>query len=352
MLGSAVKLSRLLKLLNRSSLVRHALSRMDSQNKVKRMKWILASVLIACGISSSVASSENKTKKPSVQPVCVMSVATAEKFAQLCSANATATLRELHPQPDPEFDGLQRDGLRGDYIGGIFGTALALVTILMLAATWRSSHKIDYKTKQYQVFAQMLATHEEIIGSLKSGDSVGRDTFGQILSEFSYAYRVTKTVGRKAGWNLEDRIEIAYMYMFFGPKNHTIQLLNMYDKASLLEVNNALADRARNKGGFKGNQNRLAHYFRNLYAAYKLIDTSRLTEDEKYSLARTIRAKLSNYEQAVLTLNITSSLGSAWASEGLVDKYMPIKNVPQHFFEFDNGFQLKERFPNIKFEWE
>jgi hypothetical protein len=100
-----------------------------------------------------------------------------------------------------------------------------------------------------------------------------------------------------------------------------------------------------------GHQNRLAHYFRNLYAAYSFIESSKLTRKEKLDLGKILRSKLSNYEQALLVLNIRSHLGNAWEEDGkLVNVYMPIKNIPEHFFEFDKEFEMKKQFSGVTLE--
>lgn len=104
--------------------------------------------------------------------------------------------------------------------------------------------------------------------------------------------------------------------------------------------------------GFGGHQNRLSHYFRNLFAAFTYIEESPLSVSEKNSLAKVLRSKLSNYEQALLVINIISHQGRAWREMGLVEKYMPIKNVPRYFFSFDENFDLKKQFPLVVFEWE
>ena len=65
-----------------------------------------------------------------------------------------------------------------------------------------------------------------------------------------------------------------------------------------------------------------------------------------------LRSKLSNYEQALLALNVLSHMGQDWQSSGLLRTYKPIKNIPRDFFSFDDSFDLKKAFPYIDFEWE
>lgn len=285
--------------------------------------------------------------------------ASVREVGPLCAAAAApACLSAVAGMPAAEMDTRTVDGLRGDYIGGVFGTIASVVTMLVVFLAWNTSRKTDYTSKAYQVFAEMLRTHEEILSSIQVGEAKGRDAIGHILSEFDFIYKTTKTVAAASGWDLRQRIDIAYTYTYYGPKRHTMIVLSQYSRQHLFAVNNAIAVKSRTmskrtKGRrFTGHQNRLAHYFRNLYAAYSFIESSKLTKKQKLDLGKILRSKLSNYEQALLVLNIRSHLGETWEDGQLVDFYMPIKNVPEHFFEFDKQFEMKKQFPGVTFEWE
>lgn len=258
----------------------------------------------------------------------------------------------------------QYDGLLGDYIGGVWGTVIVALTFLVVLATWRATRRIDYKTKTYQVFAEMLRTHEEIVQSLSLGDVRGRDAIALILSEFSFIYKATQShVPNYATWNLHQRIDVAYTYTYYGPQLQTQRILAKYGAENLKLIGDAVSkkqasnsesqsDRHRQRL-FKGHQNRLSHYFRNLYAIHAFIEGSDLSESEKISLGKVLRSKLSNYEQALLALNVLSHLGEEWKHSGILAKYRPIKNVPRNFFSFDEDhFDIKNEFPYIVFEWE
>lgn len=82
------------------------------------------------------------------------------------------------------------------------------------------------------------------------------------------------------------------------------------------------------------------------------IDGSNLTRAEKLSLAKIVRTKLSNYDQALLALNVMSHFGFEWEARGIVQRYKPFANVPQHFFGIESKFSIKDRFPDVAFEWE
>ena len=257
---------------------------------------------------------------------------------------------------------MQYYGLLGDYVGGILGTIFAAITVLLVYQTWKTARNTDLKSKAYQVFAEMLRTHEEIVGSIRLGNLVGRDALEVVLAEFYYAYRATRRAVRDYQvWSVEDRIDVAFTISYYGLQLHTKQALVRHGEANVQAVldlltkarqANELLAKPKEKRKFPGHQNRLSHYFRNLYNAYKFVDQSGLAPEEKASLTQVLRAKLSNYEQALLALNVISHLGRPWERRGIFVRYWPVKNIPKYFFSFDNAFSVKERFRYITFEWE
>lgn len=263
----------------------------------------------------------------------------------------------LHGTPSPECEFMQYYGLLGDYIGGVWGTLLTAATVLGVFLTFWLSRRTDYRTKTYQVFAEMMRTHEEIVQSLRIGSKMGRDTFSSVLSEFYVIYKLTRAVvADDLVWPISARIDIAYTCTFFGAHISSEEILKNYGPERVQILFSAIhKERQKNKSErrqFGGHQLRLSHYFRNLFSAYTFIEEAKLSEKEKLSLGKVLRSKLSNHEQAVLTLNIMSHLGAEWERTGLVEKYKPIKNLPSFFLTFDRSFSVKERFPYINFEWE
>ena len=88
---------------------------------------------------------------------------------------------------------MQYYGLLGDYIGGVWGTLLTALTVFGVFMTFWWSRRMDYRAKTYQVFAEMLRTHEEIVTSLRIGNQTGRDTFSSVLSEFYVIYQGSRS---------------------------------------------------------------------------------------------------------------------------------------------------------------
>ncbi|MBD8563918.1 hypothetical protein IFU01_06545 [Oxalobacteraceae sp. CFBP 8763] len=145
---------------------------------------------------------------------------------------------------------LQSYGQIGDYIGGIWGTLVGALTLLVVAATWFSTHKINEKTKKYQIFSEILRSHEEIIGSIRIGNRVGRDAFGVILQEFYAAYAAVLVENDKCGryLTLRQRIDIAYTFTYFGAHTETVDILRkVYHMFSSFDVFKVLSRKKRSK---------------------------------------------------------------------------------------------------------
>jgi len=96
------------------------------------------------------------------------------------------------------------------------------------------------------------------------------------------------------------------------------------------------------------NQNYLSVYFRNMYNAIKLIDSSSFFNDEeKMNYVKILRAQLSNAELYILFFNIISRFGKKWVDNNYVTKYQLIQNLPSKYCD---GYTPQAYFPHIKFE--
>lgn len=327
--------------------------------------------------------------------------------------------------------GVQYYALIGDFFGGVWGTIIGVVTLILVGVTWISSRKIDERSKRYQIFAEMLRTHEEIVSSIKLDDLIGREALSKILSEFYSAYREIKLLNEfdKVELTLQNRIDAAFLIMYYGALPHVVKILEKsYPKLNAQKVCDKISDQKRStlikdvrenlnaqldaskaekdawdsaisscyliisnnglpvadklllrntlstaqnrpyrnidkngvinfieeyatKTEFGGHQNRLSHYFRNLHAAFQYLSDQGFSRSEQRSMAKVLRSKLSNYEQALIALNSLTYQGRSWFESGLLKKYQLIKNIPEYFFEFDSEFVLENEFKMIDFEW-
>lgn len=107
---------------------------------------------------------------------------------------------------------------------------------------------------------------------------------------------------------------------------------------------------------FEGHQYHLGQYFRHLYQAVKYIDRQSpwlLNQTKKNEYIKTLRAQMSNYEQALLFIDSLSYLGRNWGyNEGhkdLITKYKLIKNIPRYFIP---EMEPHKYYTGIRFEYQ
>lgn len=242
-------------------------------------------------------------------------------------------------------------GLLGDYIGGVWGTAISCLTAILVFFTWRVSQRSEIRNSIISIITEMLKTHDNISTSNNGATS-------KLLREFAAIYKISKRIEPSDDvWNVEDRIDICYTFAFYGLSSQTTHSLECYGEEKIKKLQEAVAKlrdktSSKYKGLFAGHQATLSHYMRNIFSIYTMIDESRLRETDKLYLGKIVRSKLSNYEQAIIALNITSHLGREWETNGILSKYKPIANIPQKFFGYDQNISLKKIFPTVEFEWE
>lgn len=53
-----------------------------------------------------------------------------------------------------------------------------------------------------------------------------------------------------------------------------------------------------------------------------------LSKEDKYRYVKMLRTQLSTQEQQILFLNALSDLGKRWEKDGLVSRYLLVKNLP------------------------
>jgi hypothetical protein len=245
----------------------------------------------------------------------------------------------------------------GDYVGGVLGTLISAVTLVVVWLTWRATSKTQRVQSVLAVVAEMLKTHDAVAGSGEDGFWSRSGTPSTMLREFSAIYGQTRqVVPEDSIWSVQNRIDIAYTFTFYGLSTNATGALTAYGEDRIKRVSDAVSDlryrEGKYEGLFKGHQTTVSQYMRNLFNMYAFIDEAAISPNDKYKIARIVRTKLSNYEQALLALNIMSHLGSEWERRGLVQRFKPFANVPRRFYGFDETFDLKARFPALEFEWE
>ncbi|WP_394807343.1 putative phage abortive infection protein [Nitrosomonas sp.] len=197
----------------------------------------------------------------------------------------------------------------------------------------------------------------------------GRKLFVGLIREFRRIHELTTQVAREKGLDFtqQELIHISYYCLYYGtgPNSSRIlkQSLAKFDKAFIKDLVDKLDKKERKvwiKNGenfpyvpFEGHQSRLGHYYRHLYQAVRYVDQqTMLTCDQKYEFVKTIRAQLSNHEQALLLLNSLSPMGCSWWKDGYMLEYRMVKNIPKEFFEPEKEIDISKFFESNYFEWE
>lgn len=258
-------------------------------------------------------------------------------------------------------------GQLGDFVGGYVGTAFALVSVLLLTSTLRgqrrSSQQLNFETKYFE----LLRLHRDNVAELEVQGITGRKLFVVLIREYRSTLEVTIRIAEKhrQHFSSSELAHIAYYCLFFGTgPNSSRMLLNSlseFDRSFVKNLVNEL-DKAETKNRaqeekklayrpFEGHQSRLGHYFRHLYQAVKYVDKQDIDID-KYEYTKTIRAQLSNHEQALLLLNSLSPIGRNWWKFRFIQNYYLVKNLPRDFFDPISELDVSTLFEKGYFEWE
>jgi hypothetical protein len=255
----------------------------------------------------------------------------------------------------------------GDFVGGYVGTFLALVSVVLLTSTLksqiRSAEILSFETKYFE----LLKLHRENVAELEVQGIKGRKLFVVLIREYRSALTVTNRMARihKLTLNQKQLVHIAYHCLLFGtgPNSSRMLLKSLSDfdndfvsdldkELNKSEVQKLVIDEKKlTYVPFEGHLSRLGHYYRYLYQAIKYVDQQNINID-KYEYVKTIRAQLSNHEQALLLLNSLSPIGNNWWKHNFMLEYRMVQNIPCEFFDPKDELDISTLFPEGYFEWE
>lgn len=258
-------------------------------------------------------------------------------------------------------------GYFGSFIGGYIGTACNLLSAVLLFSTLRMQRKSSEVEKFENRFFELLRLHRENVNEIGIGKTEGRATFVILLRDFREIFRLTMKVcneyvaTNQEQLDIEDRINIAYLSFYYGTGPNSTRILrnalSRYESVLIEQLIERFKEEYEKEKGkcqykvFEGHQSRLGHYYRHLYQTVMYVDNKEI-EIDKDEYVKTLRAQLSNHEQALFAFNVLSDLGNDWIKNKLIDKYDFIKNIPKEFIDSESEIDIKELFPNVKFEWE
>ncbi len=258
-------------------------------------------------------------------------------------------------------------GTFGDFFGGttnaIFGFLGAVFLFITFRQQTNSSRAVAFEAKYYE----LLKLHRDNVQELGIKGEGGKKVFILLIREFREILKIINEIPltRNEHLSSKNKLALSYMALYYGTGPNSTRILEkstngfkcstVSDLISRLD-NNKKSVKEKRKfkfTPFEGHQSRLGHYYRHLFQTIKFIDEQEfLTRKQKYEYVKTIRAQLSNHEQALLFLNSLSKLGQEWDVSGMLAKYQLIKNLPEDFFDPNKEINVKEIYPEIKFEWE
>lgn len=173
-------------------------------------------------------------------------------------------------------------GLFGDFIGGIVGTIITFISVILLFVAWCTSYKTfrlaretDTRNKMMSIISEMLDTHDGIRATQSMDTSA-------ILSEINKVYQITHNLTKhNPEISRDNNIDISYTFVFYGLSTNSADALKSYGHELIRDIHNELrAEQIRTTERLprfcKGHQDLLSHYMRNLFAMYSFIDESEL----------------------------------------------------------------------------
>jgi hypothetical protein len=289
-------------------------------------------------------------------------------------------------------------GHYGDTIGGLVGTIVAFVGVLMLYETLTQQRNAFAKQLVETRFFELIRLHRDNVNEIRSKGKSGRDVFVTICDEMKELYDKIKLVypqnasidgknSNVAEWRKEIA-QIAYLIVFYGVNNsNDAESIRIIEDTTKLRGNgqkvvNLFGELTKEHSDIKfrnksrqdstdatkrnlflnhdGHQVRLAHYFRHLYHTVQYINSrpaTLLTYAEKNQYLKLLRAQLSTHEQATLFFNSLSRIGLSWElgrksceiNLHLITKYDLIRNMP---VAFTGEIAPKNYYPNVFFEYD
>lgn len=191
-------------------------------------------------------------------------------------------------------------GVFGDFVGGVLGTILTLVSLFLVIKTFRHQQSVT-KANEKQLEIQRF-----------------NDLFFELLNVYKSQVKELGDVytdgGRSLSYNDKD---------FFDVKKELIQ--RDYRNRKSFEENQRAAIKYYMLFYIE-NQTKLGAYYRTLYRIYDLIEKSKLDEADKKSYGKILRAQLTDSELFFLRYNALTYYGIRFRK--YINKYHVLKHLP------------------------
>ena len=214
---------------------------------------------------------------------------------------------------------LDKGGLFGDLYGGVLGTILSLLSVLIVVKTFAYQRIVtqqnnkQLETQRFNdLFFELLHLYQK-----ETAELCGQIPVINKEKAKSESADDTDVVEGHINYNDKD---------FFDYEKQMMQDAFESDKSFVGNRTKALSYYM---SFFIDNSTKMAAYFRTLYRIYDLIDNSKLDEDQKKNYLKIIRAQLTESELFFIRYNSTSYNGRNFIY--FINKYNVLKHLP--FFE-------------------
>lgn len=231
----------------------------------------------------------------------------------------------------------------GDFIGGIVGTLVALVGIILyyVALTeQRKDIKINQEALNLQIGAlnhqvdEFKAQKEELISTRKIYEQQNKTMRNQQFDSNFYSL-LNVCISIKNNLN-ENSVSHDFFLELYDQLNKDV-VTEPTD--SYIDSNNKTIEAYTNL--YLKNRGKLSPYFKTIYRVIKFVDESDLIkEDEKVFYCKIIRSQISDNELLVLYYNYHSIYGTK--AQSLILKYNMLKHIQRlSKIEFEKHFNFK-----------
>jgi hypothetical protein len=254
-------------------------------------------------------------------------------------------------------------GVYGDFLSGFLGPLLSLASIYFVVVTLREQREGDEVKAFENRYYQLLNIHRDNAREMEFGASSGRRAFVRIMEEVNLAMAgLDELIGDgRVTLSFMQQLQVAYYCVFFGVGPASSASLRpaleaagtVFTDAQFQTLESSFlvfTDQIKSRP-FQGHQSSLGHYYRHLYQTISFVDKEG-PEGEKREYVKSIRAQLSNYEQALLLLNSLTGIGWEWWNDGYIESYSLVKNLPRGFVEIYCRLDVETLFQDGYFEWQ
>lgn len=248
---------------------------------------------------------------------------------------------------------------------GFVGTTAGIGSSLLIVVVFLGQSKQVKISQLENMYFKMLDFHRENISNInltdyaqkKKDPFIGKQAFVNMKLQLFDCLKMVEDINKNRSLNLQKRqiIDIAYMVFYYGmsPKwnsfSHKIFHSYQDNLVDVLQDHIDDIEALENKKIGRTNQTILGDYYRNMYNAIMLINSSKiLSNKQKGQYVKILRAQLSNSEQALLYFNVMSRFGKKWNKNKLIEKYELIKNLPDEYCGVN--YNHKEDFKKIIYE--